>query len=122
VSTISAIQPCSFEHMRFPLQAGVVYGGRRFLLCLVSSHYRHSGVAIFTEVTADNSADGEPRHDVFQDVGTWCVDATDDGPSILKVDVMPADNLPIAEGVAVMNALIEQVGTAWSDTWERWQP
>jgi len=114
------------------LTAGVVAaGGRRFLLCLVASHYGRNGVALFTEVTAEDGADGEPKHDVYQDVGSWCVDGggdiSHDGlcleatPSVLKVDVRITDNLTMADGAAVMNALLEQIGTSWSDTFERWE-
>jgi hypothetical protein len=114
------------------LASEAVINGRRFCLVLISSHYGKSGVAVFTEVTPENGPDGEPLHDVFQDVGSWETtgggDVSHDGmgleatPSVLKVDVMPSDNLSVAEGAAVMNELIAQIGTDWSDSWQEWTP
>ena len=104
------------------LTAGVTADDRRFLLCLVAAHYGRAGAAIFTEVTPEDGADGEPKANLFEDVGTWCIDGSDEGPSILKVDFMPSDDLSVADGVAVVNALLEQVGSKWSDTVERWTP
>lgn len=103
------------------LACEVTQDGRRFMLCLVSSHYGKSGVAIFTEVTLENDVDGEPIHDIFQDVGTWCIDPdTDDDTvaSVLKVDCLLPEDVARA---AVMNALLEQIGTTWSDSFEVWQ-
>lgn len=98
------------------LTAGVEFEGRRFFLCLVASHYSRAGVAIFTEVTTEDGADGEPKHDIFQDVGDWSIDSSDDGPSVLKVDLMPADDLTIEQGAAVVNALLAQF-VASSGSW-----
>jgi len=113
------------------LTAELVQDGRRFALCLVKHLYENAGVAIFTEVTIENSRDGEPKHDIYQDVGTWAVDGGrdteggEDGPaeatpSVLKVDVMPSDDLSASEGAALMNQLIAQVGSEWSDSWQEW--
>jgi hypothetical protein len=110
------------------LACDVTQDGRRFILCLVSSHYGKTGVAVFTEVTPEDGTDGEPRNDIFQDVGSWVIDGGRDiesgndepaeaTPSVLKVDC------PLPENVArsaVMNALLEQIGTEWSDVWEAW--
>ncbi len=107
------------------LACEITQDGRRFMLCLVSSHYGKHGVAIFTEVTLENDADGEPLNDIFQDFGTWCIDP-DPGEdsdeeavaSVLKVDCLLPEDVARA---AVMNALLEQIGTTWSDTFEVWQ-
>jgi hypothetical protein len=115
------------------LTAGVVSaGGRRFFLVLVAAHYSRTGLAIFTEVSNENGADDEPKHDIYQDVGSWCVDGGHDiesgndepaeaTPSVLKVDVMPTDNLSTEDGAKVVNALLEQIGSEWSDVFERWE-
>jgi hypothetical protein len=111
------------------LTADVTMDGRRFVLCLVKHLYTNSGVAVFTEVTIDNDANGEPLHDIYQDVGGWCIDGggdvggDEDGPalatpSVLKVDCLLPDDVARS---AVMNALLEQIGETWSDAWERWQ-
>jgi hypothetical protein len=96
------------------LTADLIIDGRRFVLVLVKHLYSNAGVAIFSEVTVETGADGEPKHDVFQDVGTWCIDG-----GVLKVDFCVSDNIDEAAGSALKNALIEQVGTQWSETWER---
>jgi hypothetical protein len=110
------------------LTAAVVQDGRRFALCLVKHLYSRSGVAIFSEVTLANETDGEPIQDVYIDVGTWCIDGGldteggEDGPSEATASVLRVDCL-LPEDVArsaVMNALLEQLGTDWSDTWEAW--
>lgn len=113
-------QPVPVQRPAECLTAGVTFGERRFLLCLVAAHYGRNGVAVFTEVSPADGVDGEPLHDIFQDVGNWCLDPSDSGPSALKVDCKPTDNLSPDEGATVMNALLSQVGDRWSDTWERW--
>jgi hypothetical protein len=115
-----AINPITPRRPAECLTCGVEQNGRRFFLCLVAAHYGSCGVAVFTEVTADDGPDGEPRHDTYQDCGTWNIDSTDEGPSTLKVDLMPSDNLSHDEGSAIMNALLEQIGDRWSDSWEWW--
>lgn len=102
------------------LACELVQDGRRFMLCLVASHYARSGVAVFTEVTLENDADGEPTADVFQDVGSWCIDPETvhgGAESVLKVDCLLPEDVARA---AVMNALLEQIGSTWSDTFEVW--
>lgn len=125
---LNEVPPVSRRRPAECLACETIQDGRRFMLCLVSSHYGKTGVAVFTEVTPENGADGEPLHDIFQDVGTWTVDGGHDiasgndepaeaTPSVLKVDCrMPED---VARS-AVMNALLEQIGSQWSDTWEPW--
>lgn len=111
------------------LACELVQDGRRFMLCLVAAHYGRAGVAIFTEVTPENSPDGEPLHDIYQDVGTWCIDGGHDvesgydepagyAESVLKVDCLLPEDVARA---AVMNDLLEQIGTTWSDTWAVWE-
>jgi hypothetical protein len=113
------------------LACEAVIDGRRFCLVLVSSHYAHTGVSIFTEVTLVNGTDGEPLNDIFQDIGTWETvgggDVSHDGmgleatPSVLRVDCMlPADLHNTPAGVAMMNELIAQIGSSWSDSWQEW--
>lgn len=98
------------------LTAGVEFEGRRFFLCLVAAHYSRCGVAILTEVSPADGTDGEPECDVFQDIGDWCIDASDDGPSVLKVDMVLPDNLTTAQGPTLVNALLDQFvrnGGSW---------
>lgn len=94
--------------------ATVTQDGRRFTLVLASYQYAKEGVAIFHEVTLENSSDGEPHHDIFEDVGTWAIvpDRDVEGecgpvatPSILTVDCVLPDDVARA---AVMNALLVQ--------------
>lgn len=119
MSALGAAQPTPIQRPAECLTAGVAFGSRRFLLCLVAAHYGRNGIAVFTEVTSEDDAGGEPRHDIFQDVGSWCIDASDEGPSVLKVDCLASDDLTADERATVLDALVEQVGDRWSDTWER---
>lgn len=117
---MTEVPPAPSRHPAECLACEVIQDGRRFCLVLVSSHYARSGVAVFTEVTLDNDENGEPLRDVFQDVGTWCIDPeTDEGitQSVLKVDCLLPEDVARA---AVMNALLRQIGGTWTDTWEAW--
>lgn len=106
------------------LTADVVQNGRRFVLCLVDHLYDRCGVAIFNEV----SGAGASLHDVYQDVGTWNIyggrdtEGGEDGPpeatpSLLAVECRLPDDVDPSE---VMNELLRQIGTEWSDSWEPW--
>jgi hypothetical protein len=114
------------------LTAEATVDGRRFLLCLIAFPYRLTGSALFWEVTPDNGADGEPKGTMFEERGTWYVDGGGDlgpgndrpaeaTPSVLKVDCMLPDGLHNTKaGAQLMNQLIAQVGSTWSDAWEAW--
>lgn len=114
------------------LTAETTVNGRRFLLCLVAFPYRLTGAALFWEVSPENGADGEPVRNIFEDLGTWCVDGggdvggSEDGPaeatpSVMKVDCqLPSDLHNSTAGNLLMNELIAKVGSEWSDTWEAW--
>lgn len=120
-SDINTEPPISHTEMTSTVQQG-----RRFSLTLVTEHYRKTGVAIFTEVTLQNAADGEPMHDVYQDMGTWSIDGGCDDfdetgggatPSVLKVSCLLPDDV---ERVTVMNALLEQLWRRVADSVEWW--
>lgn len=108
-----------------------LHANRRFSLCLLECHYRTIGLAILTELSLDDTADGEPHHDIWEGQGRWQVSGGHDTegdesgpaeatPAVLSLECKDARGYlgPIAR--EVVNALLGQLEGELGDVVEGW--